>query len=486
MENLLILIVVFPILMALVTSFSRGFIVPWAITLFTSFAMLVSTIIMFFFLGKKTVFYNVGNWAVPYGIQLRFDLLGLVMLLLINLVFFLVVLHSRTTIPRDLQTKHKNLFYCILTVFVAGMCGIIVSNDLFNIYVFLEITALSTYTLIGSNNKKNSLLAAFDYLIMGTLGSTFYLLGLGFLYAMTGTLNIPDMASNIVYTGKINTIIVGAVFMIVGLSIKSAVFPMHNWVSNAYTFAPSSFAAMLSGIGTKVNIYIMLRLLYQLFDIKYLSSKLHISDMLILSSVTGIIVCSLYAISRKNIRSVLANSSIAQIAYITICMSINTKMALTAAILHMINHTLAKTALFMIAANMERRSGSWLLDKMFFTKNIFVKIDIISFFICAASIVGVPFTIGFLSKWSLLNAAISSGNYMVVVVGLCGSIMALTYFGRILKKIQIFDNSNDNEVVLINEFYSFISPLLLSILILVSSFFGNFIISSIINVVKDL
>lgn len=354
-EKLTVLITVLPILMALITGLTRGLIVPWLIALFSTAFFFILTAVLFCSIKTEIIFYNVGGWDAPYGIQLRFDPLSFIMLLLVHIVMFTAIMHSKETLRDEINTKHWNLFYCVLLIFSAGMSGIIVSNDLFNIYVFLEITALATYALIACNKQKNALIAAFDYLIMGTIGSTLYLLGLGFLYAKTGTLNVTDMAQSIVYTGKVGTAMVGIVLMIVGISIKSAVFPMHNWIVNAYTFAPSSFAAALSGIGTKINLYIMLRILYQVFDLKQLLSTIHVGEILIITSFAGTVVCSICAIYKQNIRSILANSSIAQIAYITMCMAIDADLALVAAILHIINHALAKTTLFMIASNMEKK-----------------------------------------------------------------------------------------------------------------------------------
>ncbi|WP_338364238.1 proton-conducting transporter membrane subunit [Candidatus Xenohaliotis californiensis] len=476
--------------MALFASFAHGFFIPWFISLLSSIIVLVLVLFLYLEYKGKVLLYSVGGWNPPYGIGLRLDPLGIIMLFLINIILLSTVIHSWSTIRNDLPSNRFNIFYCILLIFAAGMSGIVVSDDLFNIYVFLEITALSTYTLIACGNKKQSLIAAFDYLVMGTLGSTFYLLGLGFLYAKTGTLSLPEMSASLPHNaGNISSVIVGVALIIVGLSVKSAIFPMHTWIVEAYSCAPHSFVVILAGIGTKINLYVMLQVLFRLFSV-HLLSRIGVDKALIISSSLGVLVCSVIASQSKDLRRIFANSSIAQIGYIIICAVINTKLSLTAAIIHMLSHALAKSALFMVASNISNSNNHQSLSKK--GLNLLLFMDYLVFFLSTASIIGLPFTVGFISKWVILKSALLSSNYLAVFSVIVGSIIGLFYFWQALQYVfyEVDANTHNtntmSKTTAFNLFLvpSYLPPIFLALLLILLGFFGSSLISGVAEAVR--
>lgn len=378
------------------------------------------------------IHYPMGNWEAPFGIEYRVDAFNAVVLLLLSGIGLLVSFYSYPTVMEEIERGKQPLFYATYLLCLCGLLGMAITNDVFNIYVFLEISSLATYALIGMGRDRQALLAAFEYLILGTIGATFILIAIGLLYMMTGTLNISDLSIRVVPVIDTAPVKAALAFFIVGLALKIAIFPLHLWLANAYTFSPSMVSAFLSATATKVSIYVLARVVFIVFGAGVVMDTLSMKNMLITLSLFAIVVGSLVAVFQDNIKRMLAYSSVAQIGYMILAISLSSPTALAALLLHMVAHGLAKASLFMAVGGVALRVGDVRLEhfagigrKMPFTMAAFV--------ISGLSLVGVPMTAGFISKWFLLSALVEAGLWPVLLVVLASSLLALVYIWRVVE-----------------------------------------------------
>jgi len=317
---------------------------------------------------------------------------------------------------------------------LAGLSGIVVAADAFNIFVFMEISSLASYVLIAGGPDRRALPSVFKYLIMGTVGATFYLIGVGLIYMMTGTLNLVDMELRIHSVAEQRPILVAAGFITVGLALKAAIFPLHVWLPNAYTYAPHMVTAFLAACATKVSLYILLRFDFFVFQGNLVDHASQFAAYMMPLAILGILIGSAVAMFEKNIKRLLAFSSIAQIGYIILGASFVTVAGLTAGIVHIFNHALAKGALFLAVALFATVAAGLRLDDL---KGIARRMPWTfgAFVIAALSLIGVPGTAGFISKWHLIGAAMDLGaaGLPLVAVILISSLMAVVYVWRIVE-----------------------------------------------------
>lgn len=380
--------------------------------------------------------YDMGGWQAPYGIELSVGAFGSLVLLIVTGASAAALLAGRTSIDQQIEAERQPLFYSAWLLALAGLVGIVVSADAFNIFVFMEISSLASYVLIAGGPNRRALPAVFKYLIMGTIGATFYLIGIGLIYMMTGTLNLADMEARIGEVTDINPILVAAGFITIGLALKAAVFPLHVWLPNAYTHSPHIVTVFLAACATKVAIYVLIRFDFFVFQANLDRHDLQFSMFLMPLALLGILVASAVAIFEGHIKRLLAMSSVAQIGYIILGASFVTQAGLTASAAHMFNHALAKGGLFLAVAGLAYHYRDLRLDqlagcarRMPWTAAAIV--------ICCASLVGIPGTAGFISKWLLIDAAMNQASFAWPLVGiiLISSLMAVAYVWRIIETI---------------------------------------------------
>ena len=249
--------------------------------------------------------------------------------------------------------------YCLC---LAGLLGMTITGDAFNLFVFLEIASLSTYVLIALGRDRRALLAAFQYLILGTIGATFFVIGVGLLYLKTGTLNIADMAERLPGYSSERSVLAALAFITVGMSLKLALFPLHLWLPNAYTFAPSAVTAFLAATATKVSVYVLLRFYFDVFGLQLVTEVLPMREILMGLSILAIVSASLVAVLQTDLKRLFAYSSVAQIGYITLGVSLASVDGLTAAIVHLFNHGITKGALFLLLGIVAYHAGRTPLD----------------------------------------------------------------------------------------------------------------------------
>ena len=259
-QHLPVLLVVLPLLSAPLTVLLRNRTLAFGVVCAASWVGLVISILIWQQVQVSgTISYEIGSWAPPLGIEYRVDQLSAFVLVLVSAIAALVVPYSRASIETEVPTEQHYLFYTMFALCLTGLLGITITGDAFNIFVFLEVSSLATYVLIALGQNRRALLASYQYLIMGTIGATLLVIGIGFLYLMTGSLNLVDISNRLGDLNASRPVLVALAFITVGVSLKLALFPLHQWLPNAYTYAPSSVSSFLAATATKVAIYVLLR-----------------------------------------------------------------------------------------------------------------------------------------------------------------------------------------------------------------------------------
>ncbi|MCK4712980.1 MAG: monovalent cation/H+ antiporter subunit D family protein, partial [Marinosulfonomonas sp.] len=255
--------------------------------------------------------YHIGGWAPPMGIEYRIDAANAFVLLLVTAIGTIVLPYARESIKSEIDERHHTLFYTAYLLCFTGLLGVVATGDAFNVFVFLEISSLSTYVLVamGAKRDKRALTAAYDYLIMGTIGATFFVIGIGFLYAGTGTLNMAGIAAHISAHGADRTIQTAFAFIVVGMGLKVAIYPLHLWLPNAYTYAPSAVSVFLGGTATKVAIYVLLRFMFSVFKPEFLFEMNVVRGIMMPLALVAMFAASLIAVFQTDFKRMLAYSS---------------------------------------------------------------------------------------------------------------------------------------------------------------------------------
>jgi len=383
-------------------------------------------------LTEGSASYAMGSWPAPHGIELRVSAFSALLLLIVTGASSLALIAGGDRL--HMGPEGEPLFYAAWLLALAGMSGIVVAGDAFNIFVFMEIASLASYVLIAGGLDRRALPAVFKYLVMGTAGATFYLIGVGLIYMMTGTLDLADMEARIRDVGELRPILVAAGFITVGLALKAALFPLHVWLPNTYTYAPHLVTVFLAACSTKVALYVLLRFDFLVFQQNLTEHAFQFSVFLMPLAVIAILVASGVAIAERNVKRMLAYSSIAQIGYVLLGASLVSVMGLTAGIVHMFNHALAKGALFLAVACLATRVDMLRLDNI---RGIakHMPLTMMAFVVAGLSLIGVPGTAGFISKWYLIGAALEEGamgGFLVAVI-LVSSLMAVIYIWRVVE-----------------------------------------------------
>ncbi len=340
--------IVIPLLCAPVCMLVRYRDWSWAVALFGSWASLaISWELLLQVQGAGVISYEMGNWAPPFGIEYRIDPINAFVLLIVSAIGAVVIPYARESVKREFGVNRVYFFYTSYLLCLAGLLGVTITGDAFNLFVFLEISSLSSYVLIALGRDRRALVASYQYLVMGTIGATFIVIAIGLLYAETGTLNMADLAKILAEQPTSRTIGAAFGFMVVGVSLKLALFPLHLWLPNAYSFAPSVVSAFLAATATKVAVYVLLRFLFSIFNVELSFGVMPLDTILLVLSVIAMFAASAVAIYQKNLKRMLAYSSVAQIGYMVLGISFANVSGLMACILHLFNHALMKGGMFL-------------------------------------------------------------------------------------------------------------------------------------------
>ncbi len=381
----------------------------------------------------EPIHYYLGGWHPPYGIEFVVDGVNGAVIVLVAAISWMTSLYSS---PFERANPRKWFqstgYYCLISFLAVGLLGMSTTGDAFNLYVFMEITAISGYGLIAIGEEKGPI-AAFRYLMAGTIGASMYLLGVGFLYAATGTLNMADLAARLEAAHSDNLIILAAACMIVGFGIKMALFPLHGWQPAAHSYAHPSADPMIAGIMIKVPAYGMLRFFYCVFRDAGPVMDLFF-DVIGVLGICGILYGSLKALRYSTYNKILAFSSIGQVGYIAVGFAIGNVYGLAGAVLHILSHAFMKTGLFYTSGALKYKYGVHVTDDF---GQVYRKMPqtSLTLIICALSMIGLPPFAGFFSKWYLALGAIQNGQWYFVAVLIVSSLLSAIYFFRIIEKL---------------------------------------------------
>ncbi len=389
--------------------------------------------------------YLLGGWPPPFGIQYQIDVLNGIVLILVTSVALLTAVYSLTSVPDDFADNPRKipLYYSLYLLLITGLLGMTITVDAFNLYVLLEISSLATYALIAIRRGR-AVMAAFQYIIMGTIGASFYLLGVGYIYIKTGTLNMIDIHAVITETGLAgsNSILVAFILIMVGVWIKMAFFPLHGWLPNAYTFAPSTSGAVLAPLMTKVTIYVMLRMMLTVFGVDYLLA-IDWSSLVVGMAVLAIVAGSLFALAQQDLKKMLCYIIISEVGYMVGGAWLLNESGMIGAVYHIASDALMTLCLFLAAGAIITRTRDHDLSAM---KGLYgrMPLTMVGFTMGGLSMIGLPPTCGFVSKWYLIRGGMESGQWHYVAALLFASLINVVLFFRIFE-LAFFQLDDEDE-----------------------------------------
>lgn len=386
-------------------------------------------------LRNGPVQYRLGGWEPPWGIVYQVDTLNGLVLTVVSVLAFINLVATRRSVASEFAEK-EGAFYTLYLLCIVGLVGMTVTGDLFNLYVLLEVASLTSYGLIALGGGRAPL-ASLNYLYMGTIGGCFYLLGVGYLYIMTGSLNMADVAALLPGIYSSAAVWVAFTFCMVGVGIKMAFFPLHVWLPNAYTFAPSAVSSLIAPLMTKVMVYVMIRLMLSVFSVDFAFSVLNLGDAMVWLSIPAIVVGALMALAQKNLKRMFCYIVVSEIGYMVGGAWLGNAAGMTGAILHILNDALMTICLFLTGGVIHYRINSLELDQL---RGMFHRMPVTMACLVATglSIIGVPPTCGFFSKWYLITGALEAGYYAFVAALLFSSLVNVILFFRVIE-ISYFD-----------------------------------------------
>ncbi len=373
------------------------------------------------------VVYKMGNWPPPLGIVMAYDSFSAFMVLVISIIVFACSMFSL----RFLSTYTGNWkFYTLLMLMTAGMMGIVITGDLFNMFVFLEIAALSSYALVAFGLKGEQLEASFKYIVMGEIAGLIFLLTIALIYAKTSTLNLADISTALQFAKNTTFFWMTLGMLLFAFSIKAALVPFHSWLLDAYPAAPAPISSLLAGICTKVfGIYTSARIIFNIFGLSRANDPLFF-NFLIGLGLLSIIFAGVTAFSQNDYKRLLAYSSISQVGFILLGFGIGNYYGVLGAILFILAHSLAKGLLFLTSGSVVHSAGTTDIKKL---SGLGERMSTTawSFRIGALSVIGMPPLIGFFAKLFIIIGAIKAGFLWIAIAAGVLSLLSLGYLLRI-------------------------------------------------------
>lgn len=371
-------------------------------------------VLAFVFRTGESYTFMMGHFPAPWGNEIRVGILEALMAVFFSLIMILSILGGGKYILSDIIETKQNLFYVLINLMMSSLLALIYTNDLFTAYVFIEINTIAAGGLILIRDTGHTLVAATKYMIMSLIGSGLILIGLSMLYGITGHLLMSNIHESVIqinangqYTIPLTVIIV---FICVGLAIKSALFPFHSWLPDAYSYGTAASSAILSSLVSKSYIFLLIKIFYRVIGLDIIMHY-HVENILFIFAILGMILGSVSAIHQIDIRRMIAFSSVAQIGYIYMGIGLDTEAGILAALFHVISHAASKSLLFISARGLSEVSGN---SKLFPDlkgagyRNIIAGIG---FSTGALSMIGIPLFAGFTSKVYFALATLESSPF---------------------------------------------------------------------------
>jgi multicomponent Na+:H+ antiporter subunit D len=442
-QHLPILQVVLPLIAAPLCVLLRRPALSWLFALAVTWASFAISIALFIQLEHVgTIVYELGGWPAPWGIEYRIGTTSAIVLVVVSGIGSVVMPFAKASVTAEIEPARHYLFYTCYLLCLCGLLGVVATGDAFNLFVFLEISSLSSYVLIGMGRDRRALTAAFQYLIVGTIGATSIVIGIGLLYLVTGSLNMADIATRLPEPGTNRTVLVAFAFLGLGAALKLALFPLHVWLPNVYTYAPSAVTAFLAATATKVGVYILLRFIFTVFGAGFAFTAMPLDTMLMALAVAAMFAASAIAIFENNVKRMLAYSSVAQIGYMVLGIGFATVGGVAAGLIHLFNHALMKGGLFMALGCIFLRAGSVRLEAMAGIART-MPWTMAAFVLGGLSLIGVPLTVGFISKLYLIRAAFEAGLWPFGVLVVLSSLLAVAYVWRVVETAYFREPSTE-------------------------------------------
>jgi len=399
---------------------------------FLTYAIMIAAILSVFTLIQVLVYgaftYHFGLWNPSFGVEFLVDEFSAAMTVLVVLMSTLVIFYSFRDVEHELESHVIPGYYTLIFLMLFSMVGMTLTNDLFNMYVFMEILSLTSCGIVSIKRKPENLLASIKYLMLGTIGSVSILLGIAFLYMVTGSLNMTinyELVQNAWHTYPRN-ILVALGFILTGFGIKAAVFPLHTWLPDAHSTAPTPSSALLSGLVVKIYIFGAIKMLFRVIGMNIIT-EVGIPLFITYFAITGMIMGSVFAIGQKDIKRMLAYSSVAQIGYIILGIGLATESGLAVSLFHVVTHALMKSALFLSAGAVIYQTGKRNVNEL---NGIGYQMPITMsvFTVGALGMIGIPGINGFMSKWYLSFAVLEAGRPLILLAILMSSFLNAVYY----------------------------------------------------------
>jgi len=381
------------------------------------------------FITEGRLSHEVGGVSVPYGIELAVDGFSVPVMVVVAVVSLGTLAYTQSAGPRS------NSFYSGYLLLTGGLMGVTVTADVFNLYVFIEITGLTAYALIASGGDGRSAYAALKYLLVGTVGASLYLIGVAYAFVATGTLNMADLSVRLAEVGYGDTLVLASFgFVVAGLAVKVALFPLHTWQPDAYSAAPYGVAAYVSALVSTVSAYALGRLVLTVYTPEFLTASPVVSSALVYFGALSIVAGSVLAVTQTDVRRLLAYSSVSQFGLIVVGFGIGNTTSVFGSVVHLFGHAVMKGALFLAVGIVAYRLGVMRLDEYAGVARR-VPYAGAAFAVLALSLVGVPPAVGFVGKWYVALGAVRAGETGVAVVIFGSTLLTLMYVARIVDRM---------------------------------------------------
>lgn len=402
----------------------------WAIAASTCLAQLVTAAVVLLTVvqnGRQS--YELGGFQPPAGIELVADGLSAPVVFLVAAVSLAVVVYARRVGPRG------NAFYTIYLLLAAGLAGVTMTGDIFNMYVFLEITGLAAYALVASGDSVQGAVAGLKYLMLGTIGASLFLLGAGYAYIATGTLNMVDLSAQLAAAGYDSRLVLGAFGLIItGLLVKVALFPVHSWQPGAYTHSPDSVSVYISALVSTVAAYAIARMLYTVFTPDFFAANPIAQTALISAAAVSIIAGSVLAVLQRDLKRMLAYSSVSQFGMVVAGFALLSQSAAVGGVIHLIGHAVLKGGLFAAVGVVAFQTGARRIDEYAgLAGRAPLSAGLVA--VLGLSLVGVPPGVGFVGKFYIAFGAVQSGEWPIAAVIFVSTVLTLAYFARIIERM---------------------------------------------------
>jgi len=380
------------------------------------------------------VSYPFSGWAPPLGVEWVLDGLSALVMILVSLMGLMTVVYAGPGVQKTLSQKVVPI-YTLVLLLISALTGMVMAGDLFNLFVFLEVASLSAYALVAVAGGR-AMLSSFRYLMLGTIGASFYLLGVGYLYAATGTLNMGDLSLRLAPILQSRAVLSGFVFVMIGLAIKMALVPLHGWLPDAYAYAPEPISPLIAALMTKVALYALVRITFWVLGIDTIFGNIPFMVYMGWIGAIATLVGALLALSEKNIKRMFAYGGLSHIGLVVLGISLGNKTGYTGGIFYLVNDAVMQAGLFFIAGTMIYRYGVKNISDL---TQIGWKMPwtVTALIVTALSMVGIPPTGGFFGKWYLILGALEAGNYFAVATIIVGTLLTLAYFIKILEKMLL-------------------------------------------------